>query len=110
MVPEARTCAGIGNLQRRRQRRRHRHAAHRAGHHPDPGLAGSLPHHGQLYGDMGGRVAGRVPPAPVGSIPWRRLLTLRETWAYALGKFLIDPVWWMWLFWLPDFLVKRHHL
>jgi len=50
------------------------------------------------------------PPDPVGSIPWRRLLTLRETWAYALGKFLIDPVWWMWLFWLPDFLVKRHHL
>jgi ACS family hexuronate transporter-like MFS transporter len=50
------------------------------------------------------------PPDPVVSIPWRRLLTLRETWAYALGKFLTDPVWWMWLFWLPDFLVKRHHL
>jgi MFS transporter, ACS family, hexuronate transporter len=50
------------------------------------------------------------PPDPVVSIPWARLLKLRETWAYALGKFLIDPVWWMWLFWLPDFLVKRHHL
>jgi len=50
------------------------------------------------------------PPDPVVSIPWMRLLTVRETWAYALGKFLIDPVWWMWLFWLPDFLVKRHHL
>ena len=50
------------------------------------------------------------PPDPVASIPWMRLLTVRETWAYALGKFLIDPVWWMWLFWLPDFLVKRHHL
>jgi MFS transporter, ACS family, hexuronate transporter len=50
------------------------------------------------------------PPDPVVSISWARLLTVRETWAYALGKFLIDPVWWMWLFWLPDFLVKRHHL
>jgi ACS family hexuronate transporter-like MFS transporter len=50
------------------------------------------------------------PPDPVVSIPWMRLLAVRETWAYALGKFLIDPVWWMWLFWLPDFLVKRHHL
>ena len=50
------------------------------------------------------------PPDTVVSVPWMRLLAVRETWAYALGKFLIDPVWWMWLFWLPDFLVKRHHL
>jgi hypothetical protein len=34
----------------------------------------------------------------------------RETWAYALGKFLIDPIWWMFLFWLPDFLGKRYGL
>ncbi len=51
------------------------------------------------------------PPDPAAvSVPWRRLLTVRETWAYAIGKFLIDPVWWLWLFWLPDFLVRRHHL
>lgn len=41
---------------------------------------------------------------------WFRLLRLRETWAYALAKFLIDPVWWMFLFWLPDFFAKRYHL
>jgi ACS family hexuronate transporter-like MFS transporter len=34
----------------------------------------------------------------------------RETWAYAIGKFMIDPIWWMFLFWLPDFLQKRHGL
>jgi ACS family hexuronate transporter-like MFS transporter len=45
-----------------------------------------------------------------GSIPWRRLLTVRETWAFAVGKFLIDPIWWMFLFWLPDFLARRHGL
>jgi MFS transporter, ACS family, hexuronate transporter len=50
------------------------------------------------------------PPDLMVSVPLMRLLVLRETWAYALGRFLIDPVWWMWLFWLPDFLVRRHHL
>jgi len=44
------------------------------------------------------------------TIPWRRLLSIKETWAFALGKFLIDPIWWMFLFWLPDFLVRRHGL
>ncbi|HQR88142.1 MAG TPA: MFS transporter, partial [Caulobacter sp.] len=39
---------------------------------------------------------------PVEKIPWIKLLTKRETWAYSLGKFLIDPIWWMFLFWLPD--------
>jgi ACS family hexuronate transporter-like MFS transporter len=46
----------------------------------------------------------------VAATPWRVLLKKRETWAYALGKFLIDPIWWMYLFWLPDFLQKRHGL
>jgi ACS family hexuronate transporter-like MFS transporter len=40
-------------------------------------------------------------------VAWRRLLAARETWAYILGRFLIDPVWWTFLFWLPDFLSKR---
>src|SRR5258708_6953369 len=47
---------------------------------------------------------------PMPTIPWRRLLSIKETWAFALGKFLIDPIWWMFLFWLPDFLVRRHGL
>jgi ACS family hexuronate transporter-like MFS transporter len=46
----------------------------------------------------------------VEKVGWGRLLRTRETWAYALGKFLIDPIWWMFLFWLPDFLGKRHGL
>ncbi|MGC1460465.1 MAG: MFS transporter [Steroidobacteraceae bacterium] len=50
------------------------------------------------------------PPDPIVAVSWARLLTVRETWAYATGKFLIDPVWWMFLFWLPDFFAKRHHL
>ncbi|MDB5440755.1 MAG: transporter [Caulobacteraceae bacterium] len=50
------------------------------------------------------------PADSVAKVPWLKLLTIRETWAYALGKFLIDPVWWMFLFWLPDFLGRRYGL
>ena len=50
------------------------------------------------------------PADPAAKVPWARLLGRRETWAFAIGKFLTDPVWWMFLFWLPDFLVKRHGL
>jgi ACS family hexuronate transporter-like MFS transporter len=37
-------------------------------------------------------------------VPWLRLLTFRQTWAFAIGKFLTDPIWWFFLFWLPSFL------
>lgn len=50
------------------------------------------------------------PPDTVTKVPWRRVIMKRETWAYAIGKFTIDPIWWMFLFWLPDFLSKRHGL
>lgn len=50
------------------------------------------------------------PADPPVRISWLQLLRYRETWAYALGKFLIDPIWWMFLFWLPDFLGKRYGL
>ena len=43
-------------------------------------------------------------------VPWRVLLARRESWAYIAGRFLIDPVWWMFLFWLPDFFARRHGL
>jgi ACS family hexuronate transporter-like MFS transporter len=50
------------------------------------------------------------PADPPEKIGWGRLLGYRETWAYALGKFLIDPIWWLFLFWTPDFLSKTYHL
>lgn len=43
-------------------------------------------------------------------ISWGKLLTYRQTWAFAIGKFLTDPVWWFYLFWLPDFLQSQYHL
>lgn len=50
------------------------------------------------------------PADPAAKVPWARLLRLKETWAFAIGKFMTDPIWWMFLFWTPDFLVKRHGL
>jgi ACS family hexuronate transporter-like MFS transporter len=41
---------------------------------------------------------------------WRKLLVHRQLWAIAAGKFLTDPVWWLYLFWVPDFLHKTHGL
>lgn len=41
-------------------------------------------------------------------IPWATLLPRRQTWAFAIGKFMTDPIWWLFLFWLPDFLYKAH--
>ncbi len=43
-------------------------------------------------------------------ISWSSLIRVRETWAYALGKFCIDPIWWFFLFWLPGYLYERYHL
>src|SRR5690606_25987224 len=43
-------------------------------------------------------------------VPWIKLLGFRQTWAFALGKFLTDPVWWFYLFWLPDFLQSEYGL
>ncbi|HEX4486959.1 MAG TPA: MFS transporter [Terriglobales bacterium] len=50
------------------------------------------------------------PPAPVTKIPWLRLLPHRQTWAFILGKFLTDPVWWFYLYWIPKFLNEKHGL
>jgi MFS transporter, ACS family, aldohexuronate transporter len=47
-------------------------------------------------------------PQPVAKIKWSRLLPYRQTWAFASGKFLIDPIWWFYLFWVPDFLERQH--
>lgn len=47
---------------------------------------------------------------PAGSIPWKRLLPYRQTWAFAAAKFLTDPIWWFYLFWIPSFLHSQHGL
>jgi ACS family hexuronate transporter-like MFS transporter len=43
-------------------------------------------------------------------IPWSQLFPYRQTWAFAAGKFLTDPIWWFYLFWLPKFLNQTQGL
>jgi len=43
-------------------------------------------------------------------VSWGKLLSFRQTWAFVLGKFLTDPIWWFYLFWLPDFLGSQYGL
>ncbi|HXB53176.1 MAG TPA: MFS transporter [Vicinamibacteria bacterium] len=50
------------------------------------------------------------PDPPARSVSWGRLLTYRQTWAFALGKFMTDPFWWFYLFWVPDFLQRTYGL
>ena len=46
----------------------------------------------------------------VAQASWSEVLRRRQTWAYAAGKFLTDPIWWFFLFWLPDFFHKTQGL
>jgi MFS transporter, ACS family, hexuronate transporter len=48
--------------------------------------------------------------APSGKIRWTPLLAYKQTWAFAAGKFMIDPIWWFYLFWIPDYLQREHGL
>lgn len=48
------------------------------------------------------------PAEPAAKIKWRKLFPHRQTWAFAIGKFMTDPIWWLYLFWVPDFLFKNH--
>ena len=50
-----------------------------------------------------------VEPAPE-KISWLRLLRYKQTWAIVLGKFLTDPVWWFYIYWLPKFLHSKFGL
>ena len=52
------------------------------------------------------------PAAGVGpderKVSWLTLLGFRQTWAFVLGKFLTDGVWWFFLFWLPAYLKAQY--
>lgn len=47
---------------------------------------------------------------PGGKVRWLELLAHRQTWAFVVAKFLTDPIWWFYLFWVPGFLQREHGL
>ena len=50
------------------------------------------------------------PPEKVERIGWGRIVTKREAWAFAAGKFLTDPVWFLMLFWLPKYFSSTYNV
>ena len=50
------------------------------------------------------------PDPPAEKIPWVRLIPHRQTSAFAIGKYLTDPVWWFYLYWIPSFFRDHHKL
>jgi MFS transporter, ACS family, aldohexuronate transporter len=47
------------------------------------------------------------PPDPPAKIPWAQLFPYRQTWAFTIGKFLTDSVWWFYLFWFSPFMFDQ---
>ncbi|PKL83563.1 MAG: MFS transporter [Ignavibacteriae bacterium HGW-Ignavibacteriae-3] len=41
-------------------------------------------------------------------IPWLQLIKYKQTWAFAIAKFLTDPIWWFYLYWIPKFMDKNY--
>ena len=50
------------------------------------------------------------PPEAITPVPWAQVVRYRQTWAFAIGKFMTDPIWWLYLFWIPDFLGRNYGL
>jgi len=51
--------------------------------------------------------SGQPPAEKSVKVPWTTLLRYREIWPFLIGKFITDPVWWFYLFWLPSYLEKE---
>jgi ACS family hexuronate transporter-like MFS transporter len=52
------------------------------------------------------------PELQVGAkaVTWFKLLTYKQTWAFLMGKFITDGVWWFFLFWLPSYLSVQYQM
>ncbi len=43
-------------------------------------------------------------------LPWRKIISYKQTWGICLARFLTDPIWWFFLYWLPKFLNSNYHI
>jgi len=42
-------------------------------------------------------------------MPWRSIFGYRQAWGFTLAKFMTDPIWWFYIFWLPKYLIEARH-
>ena len=47
------------------------------------------------------------PSAAIVKVPWYKMLTYKQTWAFVSGKFMTDGIWWFLLFWLPTYIKQQ---
>ena len=71
-------------------------------------LYGNPERHPKVSDDELTLIRSDPPEAPMPSTRWTSLLGYRQTWAFAVGKLLADPVWWFYLYWLPKFLDSKY--
>jgi ACS family hexuronate transporter-like MFS transporter len=50
------------------------------------------------------------PDSQTAKVPWIRLIPHKQTSAFAIGKYLTDPIWWFYLYWVPPFLRTNYGL
>ena len=129
VVPVARARVGDRHLQRRVERRRDHHADPRAVDRAATGdgdaafiATGALgfiwlvpwlliyrpPREHPKCGPAELAHIRSEPVEPARRVGWMQLLRHRQTWAFAIGKLMTDPIWWFYLYWLPKFLDSRY--
>jgi ACS family hexuronate transporter-like MFS transporter len=50
--------------------------------------------------------SGEVENATQPSLSWRKIFSYRQAWGFTLAKFMTDPIWWLYIFWLPSYLAQ----
>lgn len=43
-------------------------------------------------------------------LPWKSIISYKQTWGIMLSRFLTDPIWWFFLYWLPKYLNSNFHI
>ena len=43
-------------------------------------------------------------------LPWKAIVSYKQTWGICLARFLTDPIWWFFLYWLPKYLHSNYHI
>jgi ACS family hexuronate transporter-like MFS transporter len=52
---------------------------------------------------------GEGPDSPGKGLSWVEIFRYRQAWGFTLAKFLTDPIWWFYIFWLPKYLIEARH-
>lgn len=66
--------------------------------------------HDYILSDAGDSAVEVNAEQKVAKVSWLKIAGFKQTWAFVAGKFLTDPIWWFYLFWLPAFLKAQYHI